>query len=210
MPDYSGAPPRAPLARRAGWPLYRQIAADLRRQIEDGELRPGDPVPSEQALVERFGVSRGTVRQARATLRADGTIGGSQGKPLAVHGATLTQPLGELISFSAWVRSLGKQPSGRVLHLSAAPAAADLAEQVGVAAGGTVYHLERLRLADDEPLMMERTCFPEAIGRLLVGIDLDRESVYAALAACGIVVASARHRIDAIAADAEDAALLGV
>ncbi len=185
MPDYSAAPPRSPLARRAGWPLYRQIAADLRRQIEDGELRPGDPVPSEQALVERFGVSRGTVRQARATLRADGTIGGSQGKPLAVLCATLTQPLGELISFSAWVRSLGKQPFGRVLRLSAAPAAADLAEQVGVAAGSTVYHLERLRLTDDEPLKMERTCFPEAIGRLLVGIDLDRESVYAELAACG-------------------------
>ena len=133
-------------------------------------------------------------------LRTDGSIGGSQGRTLAVQGVTLTQPLGDLISFSAWVRSLGMRPSGRLLRLSPDPVAAAEAGQVGVAPGGVVYRLERVRLADGEPLMVERTVFPEAIGPMLVGIDLDSGSVYAELAARGIAVASARHRIDAIAA----------
>ena len=96
----------------ASRPRHQQIADELRQLIAAGTLQPGDPLPSEHALMHQFGVSRGTVRQARAALRADGSIGGSQGRKLVVRGAPLTQPLGELVSFTSWVRSLGKEPTG--------------------------------------------------------------------------------------------------
>jgi DNA-binding GntR family transcriptional regulator len=59
---------------------YRRISADLRAAIESGELRPGDVLPSEAALVERYGVSRGTARQALADLEGAGLVESKHGK----------------------------------------------------------------------------------------------------------------------------------
>jgi len=59
---------------------YRRIAEDLRGQIEYGEFRPEEMLPSEAVLVERYGVSRGTVRQAFTTLDRAGLIETRHGK----------------------------------------------------------------------------------------------------------------------------------
>ncbi|WP_329487999.1 winged helix-turn-helix domain-containing protein [Kitasatospora sp. NBC_01246] len=53
-------------------PPYRQIAADLIRDIENGSLAVGRPVPSESDLVQRYGVARNTARNAIAYLRREG------------------------------------------------------------------------------------------------------------------------------------------
>ncbi len=182
----------------------------MRGEIDAGVLRPGDPLPSETALMRRFGVSRGTVRQARATLRADGAIVGSQGRHFTVRSQPLTQPLGELVSFTAWARSLGKTPSGRTIAFEAGMADADEAHDLQLPASAHVWRLVRVRLADGEPLMVERTTFPDAIGRLLRDVDLDHGSVYAELGRRGVAVDAARHLLDAVPASPEDARLLGV
>ncbi|GAB2815477.1 hypothetical protein GCM10027176_20180 [Actinoallomurus bryophytorum] len=59
---------------------YDRIAADLRNQIERGELAPGDALPSEAVLVERYQVARGTARQALAAIEAAGLIETRHGK----------------------------------------------------------------------------------------------------------------------------------
>lgn len=59
---------------------YRQIAADLAAAITAGDLRPGDELPSEAALARRYGVSRGTARQAFAELTAAGLVETRQGR----------------------------------------------------------------------------------------------------------------------------------
>jgi GntR family transcriptional regulator len=191
-------------------PLHQQIADQLRQQIVAGLLQPGDALPSENALMHQFGVSRGTVRQARAALRADGTIGGSQGRRLSVRGTPLTQPLGALISFTAWVRSLGKESGGRVVSFTRDQASDEATAALGLTPGEAVWRLERVRSADGEPLLIERTVFPAEIGALLTGVDLDTHSVYEELAARGVTVSAARHLIDAVSATAADAALLDV
>jgi GntR family transcriptional regulator len=202
--------PRIELGRGDSRPLHQQIADELRRQIDAGELRPGDPLPSEHTLMRRFGVSRGTVRQARAALRTDGTITGSRGRPLAVRGPQLTQPLSELISFSAWIQSLGKRPSGRVIEFGPQSADDEVAAMLGVAPGDTISCLVRVRLADDEPLMIERTVFPPRVGQLVAALDLEHQSIYAELGRQGLVFASARHVLGAMPASRADARLLGV
>lgn len=202
----------ADAARRQedGRPLHQQIAAELREQIAAGVFRLGDPLPSENALMRQFGVSRGTIRQARAALRAEGAIGGSQGKRLSVRGTPLTQPLGELVSFTAWVRSLGREPGGEVVAFARERAAERAAAELGLREGDPVWRLERVRLADGEPLLIERTTFPDPIGSLLAGVDLRTHSVYEQLAQRGVIVSAARHLIDAVSATAADARLLGV
>lgn len=61
-------------------PRYRSIAADLKAMIESGELRPGDLLPSEAVLAERYGVSRGTARHALAELEGAGLVTSVHGK----------------------------------------------------------------------------------------------------------------------------------
>jgi len=61
-------------------PLFQQLAAIIRAQIQRGDLRPRQVLPSETHLIQRYGVSRGTVRQAMALLREEGWIVTVQGR----------------------------------------------------------------------------------------------------------------------------------
>jgi DNA-binding GntR family transcriptional regulator len=61
-------------------PQYRSMAADLRSMIESGKLRPGDALPSEMALADRYGVARGTARHALAELEGAGLVESVHGK----------------------------------------------------------------------------------------------------------------------------------
>ena len=73
-------------------PLYQQVAAAIRQGIANGEFPPGAPLPSEAQLIERYEVSRPTVRNAIAALRSEGLIEVRHGKGSFVKG-TPTPPL---------------------------------------------------------------------------------------------------------------------
>jgi GntR family transcriptional regulator len=178
--------------------------------IVRGAFPPGKALPSEHELMRRFGVSRGTVRQARASLRADGFISGGQGRRLYVNPPVMTQPLSELISFSAWARSMGRTPTGRVIERSVLKADAHVAKALLIDRGASVHRLVRLRLIDDLPVMIERTLFVESAGRHLDAIDLERDSIYRALSEREIEFATARHRVSAVNASRSDARHLGI
>jgi len=191
-------------------PWHRRIREELARDIAEGRLQPGEPLPSESELAVRFGVSRGTVRQAVASLRADGSVFGGRGAPPLVRGGRLQQPFTELLSFSSWIASLGGRPSGVVVAFERGPADAEIAETLGVAVDAPVSRLVRLRLADNEPLMVERTTFPADIGDVVAMVDLEHQSIYAELAGHGIVFDYARQLIDSVPASTSDARLLGL
>src|SRR6185437_9770177 len=114
------------------------------------------------------------------------------------------------ISFSSWVESLGKRASGRVVTFGRRTAGLEEAHALNLPMGGEIYHVVRIRYIADEPLLLERTTFPEGIGRLLEEVDLARHSIYAQLHRHGVVVASAKQLIGAVGATKEDAKLLGV
>jgi GntR family transcriptional regulator len=171
-------------------------------------MPPGSPIPSEHALMQRYGVSRGTVRQATSVLRAEGAISGSQGRRMIACEPVISQPLGQLISFTAWVRQLGKVPSATVLRFERRKPAPEIQRALNLDRDSPVPFLFRVRQADGEPLLIERTWFNPAIEGQLRGIDFERESIYEALERQGIVVASAQHQIGASVASREDASVL--
>jgi GntR family transcriptional regulator len=189
-------------------PRHARIAADLRRAIGSGTLAVGERLPSEVELVARYDVARGTVRQALAALRTEGLVAGGRGAPPRVRAPRLSQPIAELISFSAWLRSVGRMPSGRVISWEFERADRRTAAALGIAPGATVRRLVRLRMADGEPVMIERTAFPLEICGLVGEVDLERGSIFASLGERGIVFERARQEIDAVAASAADARLL--
>jgi GntR family transcriptional regulator len=191
-------------------PRHAAIAQALRSSIAAGELPPGSLLPSEAQLSARFGVSRGTVRHALAALRAEGLVAGGRGRAPVVRRPGLSQSFDQLVSFSLWAQQLGHTPSARTLELARRPADPEAAEQLGVAVGASVFQYKRLRLLDGEPVMVERTTMIESVGRLLFDCDLDSGSVYEQLGERGVEFAEAHQTITAIAAEAEDAQLLGI
>lgn len=182
----------------------------MRGEIQSGALPPGSALASEADLSSRFSVSRGTVRQALAALRAEGLITGGRGRQPVVTPPTLAQSFDEMISFSAWAEQLGRIPGARTLELARRPADGEIASQLGLQPGINVVQYRRLRLLDGMPAMIELSTFTEPVGRLLFDCDLDHASVYAQLAERGVTFAEAQQTIAAIAAGAEQAALLGM
>ena len=89
--------------------LYRKVAEDIKAAIAARGYAAGTRLPSEHELAERYSVSRGTVRQAFAALRADGIIASRRGARRVVVGGPRVQSFGELLSFSrpAWCWSPG-------------------------------------------------------------------------------------------------------
>src|SRR6476469_10284860 len=156
--------------------LHKAIADQLRERIRSRELVVGDPLPSESQLCVEWDASRGPVRQALATLRAEGIIAGGQGKRAVVSAPALTQPFDTLLSYSAWARSIDRRPGQRTLELALRPADAPAAGRLGVDEGALVVEELRLRLLDGDPAMLERATYVEHVGRLLFDFDTDSGS----------------------------------
>ena len=191
-------------------PRHLAIAETLREEIRSGALQPGAPLPSEARLTDRFGVSRGTVRQALAALRSEGLIAGGRGRVPVVRRAGQAQNFAQFMSFTRWARELGRTPSARTLELTRHPCDAESAGHLGIEPGSPAFSYTRLRLLDGEPVLVERATMVEAIGRLLLDFDMDGRSIYEQLEEHGVVIEAAQHAIAAMSAGATDASLLGV
>jgi GntR family transcriptional regulator len=190
--------------------LYQKVAEDIRAAIAAGSYPASTKLPSESELARRYGVSRGTIRQAFAALRADGVIASRRGARRVVFGGPRVQSFGELLSFSRWARAMGEEPGGRVVSLERRPATAAESARLAIPDDAVVYFLMRVRLLSQRPVMLERAVYPEKVGALVAGLDLTRDSISARLEELGIVFTDAEHVIDAIPASAEDARWLGV
>src|SRR6202453_5003611 len=104
--------------------LYRKVADDVRAAIAAGGYAAGTRLPSESELAERYSVSRGTIRQAFAALRADEVISSRRGARRVVIGGPRVQSFGELLSFSRWARAMGEVPGGKIVAMTRRPAQA--------------------------------------------------------------------------------------
>jgi len=193
-----------------GESLYRKVADDIKAAIGAGAYPPGALLPSESELAERYSVSRGTIRQAFAALRADGVIASRRGARRVVIGGPRVQSFGELLSFSRWARAIGEVPSGRVVSLERRPAGPAESARLALADDAPVYFLVRVRLLSGRPVMLERAVYPERVGILVAGLDLAVDSITQRLEELGVVFTDAEHVIDAVPASAEDARWLGV
>jgi GntR family transcriptional regulator len=193
-----------------GSSLYRKVAEDIKAAIAAGTYPANTKLPSESELSERYSVSRGTIRQAFAALRADGVIASRRGARRVVIGGPRVQSFGELLSFSRWARAIGEVPSGRVVTLERRPATEAEADRLALPAGFHVWSLVRVRLLSGRPVMVERASYPDQVGTLVAEMDLAVDSITERLEALGVVFTDAEHVIDAVPASAEDARLLGV
>lgn len=200
-----------PLEPNAGAiPRYLRIAATLRGRLPEYRQQRAARLPSEPALAREFAVSRETVREALALLRAEGLVYARSGRGTFVSpwpqsvGLRITQPINEPY--------LAGRPSAvRVLEQGYVPASGDVAQALGVAAGEPVFRYVLLRTIRRRPFRFALVHVPEAVAscldrrrppRLTVSEKIERET--------GLRLIQARQAAAALAAPAEAARALGV
>jgi GntR family transcriptional regulator len=192
-------------------PRYIQIANQIAENIRSGELSVGDQLPTERQLAEELGVSRMTVRQALGVLTQQGLINSQHGIGNFVTRPLLEQPVDILIGFSDNMLKKGIRPSAQLLDLKATNADELLAAELQVPFGDLVFAIRRLRLADNMPMALEYSYFPERYMPGLDKHDLEQRSIYAILAEeYGITLAGAVQTLEPVVALAYTARLLQV
>jgi GntR family transcriptional regulator len=150
--------------------LYRRIAADLRAAIRAGRLTPGSQLPTEQELIDRYGVSRNTVRLALGALANEGVITSSHGRGTFVRDVRVLtyyasraervdQLAGEADSYVAEVREQGREPS-QEFQLRIEPAVAEIAERLDMEEGQPTVVRSLLRLVDGQPWSLQDSYYP--------------------------------------------------
>ncbi|HEX3788981.1 MAG TPA: GntR family transcriptional regulator [Pseudonocardiaceae bacterium] len=168
------------LDRTGAQPLWRQLQHELRERLASGEF--SDQFPGELALVDQYGVSRHTVRQALRQLRADGVVVAERGRqPRVAPSPEIQQPLGALYSLFASVEAAGL-PQHSIVHALDTRADAVVAERLDLEGSTPLIYLERLRLAGDEPLALDRVWLPATLAAPLLAADFTHTSLYAELA----------------------------
>lgn len=147
----------ATIIRDSKLPIYHQLYEILRSGITQGQWQPGDMLPPESELIEQYQVSRVTVRQALDALVNDGLIYRQRGRGTFVAHPTVEQGLTRIISFTEDMRQRGFSPGTEVLNAELKVATAELAGKLDVSPGEELAYLERLRLADGEPMSIEQS-----------------------------------------------------
>lgn len=176
----------SPVSRTSPLPLWAQVETDLRRRLADGEFGDG-AFPTDLELTNEYGVSRHTVREAVRRLCADGIVTRERGRGTTVNTTEFEQPLGTLYSLFRSVEETGASQTSRVLDLGICQDDR-AAMALGVDPDTDLFHVSRLRLADDAPLAVDRAWLPADIARPLLGADWTHTALYDELAKIGAPV----------------------
>lgn len=189
-------------------PRYLQLATAIQHAITRGVVVPGEQLPPERELAELAGVSRMTARQALARLEQRGVLDVRHGVGTFVADRTLVYDAVRLQAFSESARATGRTPSTRLLLLGNELAEPEVARQLRLQPGDRVITIRRLRLIDDEPVLLETSRLSATRFSALLDADLERQSLYALLdARFGVQLSHARETVEAAQAGDEGASL---
>lgn len=185
--------------RRA--PKYEVLAAALEQRVRAMNAR--DALPTERELLEEFGVSRTTVRQAIQLLIRKGLVYNVQGAGTYVSNPAVVSKTLRLTGFSEDMRQRGMEPASTILAQGTVVATSELAAKLHIGPGDPLIAIRRLRSADGVPMALETVYLVAAL------VDLDHidltNSLYERLRDEGVNVTRAAQAIEAVNVDAEQA-----
>ncbi len=206
---------RLPRRKFASDPVHAQLAQICRDAILEGSFQPGERFPSERELAERYGISRATANKVISALVTEGLLELRKGiGSLVKERRRLFASLRGMESFTAHARDQGLEPTTEVLRFERlssedVPGTVRLGLEIGEQAEPLVY-LERLRLADGIPMILEHRWVRESLAPELTRDDVE-ESFYRILEAkYGLAMTGEQHRISAVLVDEVQAARLKV
>lgn len=188
--------------------LYRQVAQRLRQDITEGRYRPGDLLPSEAELARHFAVSRQTVRQAVAVLRAEALVESEQGRGTYIRRPPIRLPFSRYATrrpsvgpFEALCEALGIPGYGELVVVERRQADDVVAAGLNVDVGTEIIYRRRYMHAGapDAIIQIQEGHLPLDIvdGTPLAGVEKIKDGTYAALEAIGHVPVRVTEEVSA-------------
>jgi GntR family transcriptional regulator len=199
------------LHRQSITPLYYQLKEILREQIKANAMKDRDMLPSENQLVETYGVSRHVARRALAELANEGLIISRKGVGSFVNVKRLTKQLSILGSFTQSLEAVSNNTYTKVLRQDQIVPEGYILEALELSPGSEAVFIQRAGFVDSEPIVVTNAYYPREIGNSLLKQDLTGLSLYRLLAQ--------NHQIEPYRADwiiyvipasAEQAAMLDI
>lgn len=195
-------------------PLHVQLKRELLRLIEEGKLKPGDKIMSESELCEKYNISRITARRAIDDLAKEGYLRKVPGKGTFVSVPRIVEKLGLLVTFTEDMLSRGLKPGSKLLKRDVVKPTTEIAEYLQLPENEQVIYLERLLLANEEPICFQRVFLPFKIFVGFLAVD-EKETETREL--CDILntfvprpVVWARQTLESVLITGKEAKLLGV
>jgi GntR family transcriptional regulator len=189
---------------RGAIPLYYQIAQILRSQINSQEYKPKDMLPTEDELIQTFGVSRTTVRQALQVLLNEGLIHRIPGKGTFVTDEPISRPCDWSVGSLQAIVDSGYASKLKFLGQARLPAGESLANSLGIPPGTEVMQLRKLQLVNGEPFFHITLYVPLDLGVKLPLELIEQKPVFVLIEEyCGCRIQEARQWVDASLAGTE-------
>ena len=196
------------LDRASPVPLWRQLLDDLRSRLSSGEFGAG--FPSEATLTSSYGVSRQTVREALRRLVDDGLIDRGRGRGTFLRNAAVVQLMGPLYSLYRSAEEQGFVQESVVRHLEVR-SDERAATMLDLDPGAELVYLERVRMVDGWPVVVDCSWMPEAVAGALLQADFHRTALYRELEErCGVRLDAGWERVEPVMPDAIQRRLLGL
>lgn len=197
--------------RNGKTPVWKAIANALRSDMTEGRYAPGDKLPTEAALADRFGVNRHTVRHGISALVEEGLIRTRRGAGAFVAATPTDYPIGQRVRFHENLIAAGRRPEKRVLQVEERLATEGEALALRISSGNPVCAYHGLSLADGQPIAVVESVFAtdqlEGLAKALKAYT----SITEALGAVGVAdYTRASTRLTAVRASATQALHLNV
>jgi len=159
-------------------PLYRWLAETLREEIQSGVYKPGDLLPTERELMQRYNLSNITVTRAINELAREGWLYRRAGKGTFLKRDKLEERLGHLTSFAEEMQSRNIVPQYKLIHAQAVVPPPEIAHLLQLKPMAQAFLIERLHLAKNDPLAFARGYWLLEIGQQLAQYDLNQIPLY--------------------------------
>jgi GntR family transcriptional regulator len=191
-------------------PRHHQVYLDLRRSLDGGTWRPGDRLPTERELADRYGCSLITVRRALDELVREQRIERTRGRGTFVLPPRIDRDIAATMSFTEEMQSRGLDPETRLVSARPESAIVVVAAALGLEPGSPTLYLERLRSAGGEPYLLEQVHLPAERFPGLLASDLERNSLYELLVTrYGTPIVRAHETLEPVLLRSREARLLG-
>jgi GntR family transcriptional regulator, N-acetylglucosamine utilization regulator len=191
-------------------PLHHQVYLDLKAALDGQEWRPGDRLPTERELASRYGCSLITVRRALTELTREQRLERTRGKGTFVLWPRIERDWDARLSFAQDMMVRGLNPGTRLVGARPESAGEAVARALELEVGSPIVSLERLRLAEGEPLLLEQVHLPAERFPGLLAADLENHSLWDILAdRYDTRVGRARQSLEPVLLPHREARLLG-
>lgn len=159
-------------------PKYYLIKNNIIEKINNEELLPNQLLPSERELIEKYNVSRITIRRAIDELVKEGYAYKIQGKGSFVKDDTLKQKLTKIHSYTEEIIGQGMTPSRKILNVEIKKVDVSKMKKLALDNDDEVFILERIYYADNEPLCLTKTVLPYKLFPKIECFDFTNNSLY--------------------------------